>query len=152
LVFPGGTAQSRIRPAGPKYVGPDSPELTARIAAHGKLKSAYPERRQIIAALRRAGLAVPSDQTGAVLAALSAAGVFRRRASVIGTVAYQSYGGMLGIRLPEASTHTQDLDLAQFRTISVALSGARRSRHSSICCAAPTRLSPRGLMRTIPAS
>jgi hypothetical protein len=104
-----------------KYAGPDSPELAARIAQHGKVKSAYNERRQLIAALRRAGLPAPATDAGAILAAMAKAGVFRLRACIVGTVAYQTYGGVLGIRLPEATTQTGDLDIAQFQAISVAL-------------------------------
>src|SRR4051812_30247997 len=78
----------------------------------------------MIAALRRAGLAAPSDQAGAILAAFSAVGVFRLRGALIGTVAYQNYSGMLGVRLPDARTQTQDLDVAQFRTVSGAVSEA----------------------------
>src|SRR3954454_20575173 len=40
---------------GQRYVGPDSPEMQERVAQHGKVKSAYKERRQMIAALRRSG-------------------------------------------------------------------------------------------------
>jgi hypothetical protein len=104
-----------------KYVGPDIPELAERIKKHGTIKSAYRERRQLIAALRQSGLYAPPAETGDVLAAMAAAGVFRLRACVIGTVAYQTYGGLLGVKLADAAVQTGDVDIAQFRSISIAI-------------------------------
>ena len=51
-------------------------------------------------------------------------GVFRLRAVVVGTVAYQSYSGLLGVRLADAETRTADLGLAQFREVSIAVEDA----------------------------
>lgn len=104
-----------------KYVGPDSAEIRERIANHGRAKHDYRERRQLIAMLRRAGFHSPVEEAGRILHVLSKAGVFRMRACVVGTAAYQVYGPMLGVRLPHASLQTQDLDIAQFTAISVAI-------------------------------
>lgn len=104
-----------------RYVGPDNPELQARIARHGRDKSAYRERRQMVVALQRAGLPTPDQATGDYLAALSASGVFRLRACLVGIVAFQCYAGLLGVRLPLASLRTADLDLAQFHAVSMAI-------------------------------
>jgi hypothetical protein len=105
-----------------KYVGPDSPTLRGRIQEHKQAKDDYRERRHLIATLRRAGFQGPPDQTGAILRALAAAGVFRLRACLVGTVAYQVYGPMLGVRLPHAILQTGDIDIAQFTTVSIAIS------------------------------
>jgi hypothetical protein len=104
-----------------RYVGPDSPELQERIARHGQAKSAWRERRQMVVALLRAGLPAPDDRTGELLGALAEAGLFRLRACLIGTVAFQCYAGLLGTKLPGAIVRTGDLDLAQFHAISVAI-------------------------------
>ncbi|MDE2007751.1 MAG: DUF1488 family protein, partial [Rhodospirillales bacterium] len=104
-----------------KYVGPDTPELRLRIAAHQQAKDDYRERRHLIATLRRAGFQSPPDRIGAILAALAAAGVFRLRACLVGTAAYQAYGPMLGVRLPHATLQTGDIDIAQFTSVSVAI-------------------------------
>lgn len=101
-----------------KYVGPDSDALRQRIARHGKIKQDHNERRQMVMALRHAGLPSPAPVIGELLEALSGAGVFRLRGCLIGTIAYQSYAGLLGVRLPEAQLATGDLDLAQFLSIS----------------------------------
>ena len=105
-----------------KYVGPDTPEVEQLIANHGHAKNDYRERRHLAASLRRAGFQSPPDGVGAVLQALSSAGIFRVRAVVVGTTAYQAYGPMLGIRLPHAALQTGDLDIAQFSAVSVAIS------------------------------
>ncbi len=105
-----------------KYVGPDTPDLRKRIEEHKRAKDDYRERRHLIATLRRAGFQSPPDQTGAILAVLAVAGVFRLRACLIGTVAYQVYGPMLGVRLPHAILQTGDIDIAQFTAVSIAIS------------------------------
>jgi hypothetical protein len=102
-----------------KYVGPDTPENRQRIENHGHAKADYRERRHLIAMLRRAGFQSPLEQTGRILKALSAAGNFRLRTCLIGTLAYQVYGPTLGVRLPYATLQTSDLDIAQFTSISL---------------------------------
>ncbi len=104
-----------------KYVGPDSESTAGLVARHGAIKSSYRQRRSLVTVLRKCGLPSPIDETGKILRGLSSAGVFRLRASVVGTVAYQTYGGILGVKLPAAAMQTADLDLAQPRAISVAI-------------------------------
>jgi hypothetical protein len=50
--------------------------------------------------------------------------VFRLRAVVVGTAAYQTYSGLIGARLPTTNAMTDDLDLAQFRGNSLAVEDA----------------------------
>jgi hypothetical protein len=107
-----------------RYVGPDSPELRRRIEAHNTAKDDFRERRQMVSALRRAGLPGTDPLTGRVLRALAEAGVFRLRAVVVGTVAYQTYSGLLGVRLGGTATMTADLDIAQFPSNAVATQDA----------------------------
>ena len=104
-----------------KYVGADTGEIRRRMADHGRAKNDYRERRHLISMLRRSGFQAPPDETGRILQALSDAGVFRMRACLVGTAAYQVYGPMLGVHLSRASLQTQDLDIAQFTAISVAI-------------------------------
>ncbi|HXY98557.1 MAG TPA: GSU2403 family nucleotidyltransferase fold protein [Stellaceae bacterium] len=104
-----------------KYVGPDTPEIRKRIEEHKQAKNDYRERRHLVAILRRAGFQSSPDQVGSILAALAAAGVFRLRACLVGIIAYQVYGPMLGIRLPHAILQTGDIDIAQFTTVSIAI-------------------------------
>lgn len=104
-----------------RYVGPDSPELRQHIEAHRQDKEGYKARRSLVRSLAQTGIIGPDAITGKVLEALAAAGVFRLRAVVIGTMAYQTYGGILGVVLGEQNQRTEDLDIAQFKTISVAV-------------------------------
>jgi hypothetical protein len=104
-----------------KYVGPATPDLEQRVARHRVEKSGYKERRSLVSALIRSGLRGPDARTGRILEALAKAGVFRMRAVLVGTAAYQTYPGLIGARLPIANAMTDDLDLAQFRGISIAI-------------------------------
>jgi hypothetical protein len=104
-----------------KYVGPDGESTAELVARHGAIKSSYRQRRSLVTVLRKYGLPSPFDETGKILRGLASAGVFRLRGSVIGTVAYQTYGGILGVKLPAPAVQTADLDLAQSRAISVAI-------------------------------
>jgi hypothetical protein len=104
-----------------KYVGPDSEDIRARIEQHGKVKDAYRERREMVRALRRSGLPAPLDTTGELIELLAKAGIFRLRACLVGTAAFQAYSGLLGIKLPGSSMQTSDLDLAQFHSVSLAI-------------------------------
>lgn len=105
-----------------KYVGPaDDPEITRRVTRFGAIKSDYKVRRDLAARLRRAGLPAPSAIEGKVGQALAEAGVFRLRATLVGSIAYQTYAGLLGVKFPDAHYRTGDLDLAQDYGVSVAL-------------------------------
>lgn len=118
--FQSGSGEARRQ----KYVGPDTPELRARIDVHRTAKDDFKERRVLVAALKRAGLAAPDAMTGRVLEALAAAGAFRMRAVLVGTAAYRLYGGSLGVRLAAANLGTGDVDLAQFAPVSKAVGDA----------------------------
>ena len=104
-----------------RYVGPTSADLDARVARHAGLKADVQGRRRLVSALRRAGFPHPDPFTGEILAALARTGLFRLRACLVGTVAFQTYAGMLGIRLPAGAMHTEDVDLAQFHAVALAV-------------------------------
>jgi hypothetical protein len=110
-----------------KYLGPDNEHTAKLVARHGEIKSSYRQRRSLVGALRRYGLPTPLDETGKILRGLASQGVFRLRACVVGTVAYQTYAGVLGVKLPSPTLQTGDLDLAQSRAISVALAKDERT-------------------------
>src|SRR5581483_11306408 len=105
-----------------RYVGPETPELLDRIAHHKQLRDDERERRTIVTALTRSyRFSGPIHEIGEIIAALAHAGVFRLRAVLIGTVAYQTYSAMLGVRLFAAPVSTDDVDIAQFKNVSVAV-------------------------------
>lgn len=108
------------------YVGPvDDREITARVENFKDLKADIRERRKLVSTLvREAYLPRPEGKTGDIVQALAEAGFFRLRGVLVGTVAYQCYPAILGMRLPATSMVTGDADFAQFHSISVAVEDA----------------------------
>ncbi len=105
-----------------KYVGPiDDPEITKRVERFGRVRTSYRQRRELASRLRQAGLPSPFQIEGEVTSALAKAGLFRLRAPLIGSIAFQTYGGMLGVKLAEAHYRTDDLDVAQFYGLAIYL-------------------------------
>ncbi|ANM13298.1 hypothetical protein AMK05_PB00160 (plasmid) [Rhizobium sp. N324] len=60
----------------------------------------------------------PDAMSGDIVEALADGGLFRLRGILIGTVAFQCYSGLLGVRLPMAAILTGDADIAQDYAIS----------------------------------
>ena len=107
-----------------RYVGPATVALTARIERHRSLKPDVRGRRQLVSTLKRAGFPAPDTFTGEIVAAMARAGVFRLRACLVGTIAYQCYAAVLGVRLPATAMRTEDVDIAQFHGIAVGIGEA----------------------------
>lgn len=104
-----------------RYVGPETPELLKRIEQHREIRDDERERRALVSTLVRSyGLPAPVSRIGEVVSALAKVGIFRLRSVLVGTVAYQCYPAMFGMRLPRALIQTTDVDIAQFTSISVA--------------------------------
>lgn len=73
-------------------------------------------------ALVRSGAApAPGTRLGRIVEALAGAGVFHRRAVLIGTLAYQTYGPLFGVRLGSTARLTEGLDLVRFRSVTLAV-------------------------------
>jgi hypothetical protein len=106
-----------------RYVGPvDDPEITRRVEQFKNLKADHRARRKIVSTLvREAHLPRPEKLVGDVVQALANAGFFRLRGVLVGTVAFQCYPAILGVRLPNTAMQTADADFAQFHSISVAV-------------------------------
>ena len=105
-----------------RYVGPETPGLLEQIAHHREARDDERERRALVSTLVRSfGLPRPNSEIGDIIDALAKAGVFRLRAVLVGTIAYQTYAAMLGTKLPNPMLQTGDIDIAQFRTISIAI-------------------------------
>lgn len=105
-----------------RYVGPETPELLERIKSHKEARTEQRDRRALVSTLvRSARLPPPEAPIGQIVEALAEAGVFRLRGVLVGTVAYQTYSAMLGIHLSAAAVRTSDVDIAQFRHVSVAV-------------------------------
>ncbi len=104
-----------------RYVGPVAePEITDRVEKFKELKADFTERRSMVRALSQV-LPRPDALTGEIVETLWKAGFFRLRGVLIGSVAFQAYSGLLGVKLPSTSIMTQDADFAQFKAISDAV-------------------------------
>lgn len=105
-----------------QYIGPvTDPAITARVQRFQEIREDVGQRREMVRALIAAGLPQPDRVSGDVVDALGRAGFFRLRGVLVGTVAYQAYSGLLGVRLPGAALMTQDADFAQFWGVSQAI-------------------------------
>jgi hypothetical protein len=79
-------------------------------------------RRKLVSTLvREVGLTKPERFTRDVVESLGKAGIFRLRGVLVGTVAFQSYAGYLGVKLPGAALQTGDADFVQFHSVSAAV-------------------------------
>ena len=108
----GGKAVSR-------YVGPVGDQsISGRIKRFETIKSDFRHRREMVRALTAAGMPSPDSMAGEVIEALWKGGFFRLRGVLVGTLAFQCYGGILGIRFPGVALKTGDADLAQFYDVS----------------------------------
>jgi len=105
-----------------KYVGPETSELLEQITQHRQTRDDERECHTLVSTLVRSfGMPRPIKEIGDVVAALAKAGIFRLRGVLVGTVAYQVYSPMLGVRFPHAILQTEDVDIAQFQNVSVAV-------------------------------
>ena len=108
-----------------KYVGPETPELLEEIEQHHRSHSDAKQRRAMVSSLLNSvSLPKPGFEMGEVLKHLAEAGAFRLRAVLVGTMAYQTYAAVLGVRLPAAAVLSHDVDIAQFGDISLAVEDA----------------------------
>ncbi|WP_300042675.1 GSU2403 family nucleotidyltransferase fold protein [uncultured Paracoccus sp.] len=111
------------------YIGEDTPELRARIAAHREARETEATRRRnrarLVRLLRAEGFLGLDPTTGSLMAALAGAGVFRLGGTVIGTHAFRLYEGELGLRYGlTQGAQTDDIDIASFERLSLALEDA----------------------------
>ncbi len=69
--------------------------------------------------MRRAGYPAPPHMEGIVVNELARAGLFRLRATLVGSMAYRTYSGVVGLKLPDELVTTEDMDIAKFYGISI---------------------------------
>lgn len=109
-----------------QYIGPDTPELRARIDGLKEIKAdkntRRTERSRLIGLLRAEGYASLDRINGSLLNALSRAGVFRLGGTVVGTMAFRLYEGELAAALGfDQIAQTGDLDIGSFERLSFAI-------------------------------
>lgn len=108
-----------------RYLGPDTPDLRARIEAakaDAEDKKAF-ERRcsTLVAQLRSAGLPALDRDTGKVLNAMARVGVFRLGGTLVGTHAFRLYSAELGVQFGSVLSATEDVDLASFENLKLVI-------------------------------
>ena len=103
-----------------RYAGPaGDPQVDALVASHGKVHADHKARKAVASSMRQSGLPSPDGLEGELALAFQKAGLFQAGAVLVGSVAYQCYGGLLGVRMDGAYHRTQDKDLAQDREIAL---------------------------------
>ncbi len=109
-----------------QYLGRESPSLLAWMAgvreARARLDADAGQRARLCGMLAAGGAATESAPAVRVLSLLAQAGVFRMGGILVGTQAFSAYGNMLGVRFEQQALRTQDIDIAQDRSIGIALS------------------------------
>jgi hypothetical protein len=95
------------------------PIADALVERHGQEHARHKLQKESASMLRRAGLPTPDPIEGKLAQAFQRAGVFQAGAILVGSVAYQAYGGVLGVKLGGDLHRTQDIDLAQDREIAL---------------------------------
>ena len=102
-----------------KYVGPvTDASITQRVERFSSLKANFKRRQTLVRALSAAGLPTPDALSARVVEAFWKAGFFRLRGVLVGTLAFQTYAGLLGVQLGRRPLMTQDADFAQFWGVS----------------------------------
>lgn len=112
-----------------RYLGEDSPQMAARMEAARASKAPAEARRRdrarLVRLLRAEGFLGLDPTTGSLMAALAGAGVFRLGGTIVGTHAFRLYEGELNLRLGfEQTAQTDDIDIASFERLSLALEDA----------------------------
>lgn len=106
-------------------LGRDSDVLCKQIDRQKALfKEATPDlkqREKLVAMLLSGGAAAPGSSDGRVLEVLAQSGVFLSGGMLIGSHAFNTYANMLGVHWDTAAIRTQDMDLASYRKMEIAL-------------------------------
>lgn len=109
-----------------RYIGEDTPETADLIARSTDLAATRADRAalrtRLVRLLRAEGFLSVDRTTGSLLSAMARTGVFRLGGTIVGTHAFRHYEGELGIAFPlDQAAQTDDLDIAQFERLSLAL-------------------------------
>ncbi|HEX6902303.1 MAG TPA: GSU2403 family nucleotidyltransferase fold protein [Thermoanaerobaculia bacterium] len=107
------------------YLGRESRELLSWVEQVKQARALTArddaQRANLVRMLIAGEAATESAAVVKVLTLLAESGVFRRGGVLVGTQAFSVYGNMLGVRFEQQSLRTQDVDIAQDRSIGIAL-------------------------------
>lgn len=103
-----------------QYLGPaGDTKLAGRVESFEQAKQGYAIRAEIISTLKASGIAAPTGKLANILLGLHEAGVLRK-SIVVGTVAFQAYGAMFGVKFGQSALYTMDVDITEARSIAFA--------------------------------
>jgi hypothetical protein len=106
-------------------LGRDTDNLRAQIENQKKLfTQAVPDlkqREKLVAMLVSGGGFAPGGSDGRVLEVLAQASTFLTGGVLVGSHAFNTYGNMLGVSWASAAIQTQDMDLASFHQVEIAV-------------------------------
>ena len=122
------------------YLGEDGPEMRERLDRLAELKGEAEARRRertrLVRILRAEGYASLDARTGSLLLAFQRAGIFRLGGTLVGTAAFRHYEAELGVPLGfDRLAQTDDIDIASFERLSVALDDRVSEEPSTILSA-----------------
>lgn len=107
-----------------RYLGADTPELRAALARLRQDRANLELDRTALARLAamalRGGMLREETPVVSVLDLLAGLGLFRRGGVLVGTLAYRTYGNLLGVALAATTLRTQDIDVAHDLAIALA--------------------------------
>lgn len=108
-----------------RYIGPDGPDMRDLVETKRSARethAAFAVRcSDLVAQLAAGGLPRLDRATGKVLNALARVGVFRLGGTLVGTHAFRLYAAELGVRPEPHLGVTEDIDIAAFAKLSVAI-------------------------------
>lgn len=104
------------------YAGPaGDPDLERKIKHFKTLKVGARERSRMVSQLKSMGNPAPGPLEGGIVKFLAEEGIFRMRALVVGSMAYRTYGSLIGVKLPLAKMMTRGVEFAQAHGISISM-------------------------------
>jgi len=106
-------------------LGRDSDELRTKVdkqkALFAQAAPDMKQREKLVAMLNSGGAFTPGISDGRVLEVLAQAGTFLAGGMLVGSHAFNTYSNMLGVSWGSAAMQTQDMDLASYRQVEVAM-------------------------------
>ncbi|WP_108262315.1 GSU2403 family nucleotidyltransferase fold protein, partial [Mangrovicoccus ximenensis] len=122
-------AELQAAPGEPFRLRRDGRWITSGITAEGSAIHVRSEvrrgRAQLVRVLRAEGMTPMDRETGATLAAMARARAFEVGGVLVGTAAFRLYEGELGLTFAsEDLAQTQDIDVASFERLSLAIGDA----------------------------
>jgi hypothetical protein len=104
-----------------EFIGSSSyKKVLERVKSFTSDKAIYKSREELVSALKKNGVTAPTAKLANLLLTLHDEGVLARSV-LVGTLAFQAYGPMLGVKFGQSAFYTQDVDLAKADSVELAM-------------------------------